>query len=306
MREHLAKKHMRTGDYLDYGVEFYRQHLKTLLIFTAVFHVPVNFLISYLIGPSVLWEELLEAAEYGLTYDFVFRIYGGAALQSLYMSTFYYVLLLGIIYFTYHRIVWDKAYPVRFCLKQGLQRFGWVILWNFVLSTVLSLALSIVFLLFSFLLVGVGLAARSSWVPVAAVLLFVLCLLCAVIYVMIRTYFIPHAVVINRVNCFEAFKRSMRLTKRHFWRVFRPVLFGAWFTWTIPSVLSLTALIPIEDPLLNRILYAAAQAFGALFAPVLFVITTILYIRLQTEQGEIDFLVRLRAMLEADGGGAAV
>ena len=127
MREHLAKKHMRTGDYLDYGVEFYRQHLKTLLIFTAVFHVPVNFLISYLIGPSVLWEELLEAAEYGLTYDFVFRIYGGAALQSLYMSTFYYVLLLGIIYFTYHRIVWDKAYPVRFCLKQGLQRFGWVI-----------------------------------------------------------------------------------------------------------------------------------------------------------------------------------
>lgn len=294
----VFKKKNKSGDYLDYSVEYFRQNLKTMLLLPLIYHVPVTFILFYLIDYGNIANMFIEAAleeEPDLVFFKVLLIYFGLIIYGIYESTFVHAVSLGTIKHTYENIVNENVMTLKQSIIHGLKRFLWYFLYMVVAYMILGAIINVLYFMYAFILIVFALAGTA----VAIVIIILSCLFfiafsVAFIYLMLRTYFVPHAISVEKLDCFKAFKLSMQLTRGKIKYIILPILFCLLFAGAIPqAVKSVVYILPFDDPLVNRIVAAAAVAATGLFYPFKYVVSTQLYIYLKNEKGIMDFRNRL-------------
>lgn len=113
-------------------------------------------------------------------------------------------------------------------------------------------------------------------------------------YAALRLYFVPHAISIEKLDCFKAVKLSLQLTKRKVSHIIWPIFFCYVFVALLPSAAqSLISYLPFNDPLVNRIIAALTIAASGLLFPFKYINSTQLYIYLKNQKGMIDFRYKL-------------
>lgn len=291
----MYKTRLKSGDYLDYAVEYYRQNLKTFLGMTLFFHIPVTFLIFFLLDignfvDNMTYMMLTEDFEMGLIK--IMLLYLGIILYSFYNATILHAVSLGTIKHTYEKLVNGVDYTAKQSISYGFKRLLWYILYLFIVSFVTGFIYNIV----SFV---VALTFLSSFMDFGVIKVIIgaqvaLALIVAVVYFMIRLYFIPHAISIERIDCFKALSLSWNMTKGRVKKVFWPICFGVIFCAALPFVIrSLNNFLIFNDPLVNRILAALIMSISSVLHPILYIHTTQLYIYLKHETGMIEFMNKL-------------
>ncbi len=298
---------LNSGDMLDYTVECCRQNGKTLLLMTLAFHVPVIFVLTYLMDIGNLFDDFLKTAvdpDPQVLLRTVLPIYVGVFLFSVYQSVFFHILTLGVVRNTYELVVYDRSLSAKESLRCGLKKFGWMVVYQILLSTILGVALYAGIFIVS--LISIPLIAVVGYMGTAGIVLFVIFLivvlavvLLAIAYILTKLTFVPQAIVIENADVMKAIKLSFKVSRKRLWRVLWPCLFGMLFIQFFPEMVSsLSIFVPFSDPLVNRIVSALVEAGIALTTPFYYVLTTLVYIHFQTESGTIAFLERLKRLVK--------
>lgn len=298
----MYRTRLKSGDYLDYAVEYYRQNFKTFFGMTLFFHIPVTFLSFFLldIGNFVdNFTEMMMTDNFEMGMQQLLLLYLGITLYGLYNTTIVHAVSLGTIKHTYEKLVNGVDYTAKQAISYGFKRLIWFVLYLIIVSFVTGFIYNIV----SFV---VALTFLSSFMDFGVINVIIgaqiaLALIVAVVYFMIRLYFIPHAIAIERIDCFKALGLSWKITKGRISKIFWPLCFGVVFCAALPFVIrTLNNFLVFSDPLVNRILAALIMSISSVLHPILYIHTTQLYIYLKHETGMIDFMNKLGELVAGE------
>ncbi len=296
----LFDNKLRSGDYIDYAVEYYRQNFKPLVLMTLMFHVPLTFLIYYLTDYGNLMYNIVgwaenPSAEAPLLQ--ILTVYIGFLILGLYNSIFVHILSFAVMKHTFERVVTGVSLKIKKAFRHGLKRFGWFLVFVFGLG-LLSVMISQVFSLVLMVPIIAIAKLNSAFIAIVLLIIFLAAIVLG-IYIYFRLYFIPHEINLDMIDPLKAIKASWALTKKKFWRIFWPVIFGAVFTQTIPSAISsLTSFLQFDNPLANRIIAAVIASCAALIYPCFHILTTLIFIQLKNENGDIKLLLKVRNLVK--------
>jgi hypothetical protein len=302
MESGIFKKRNRAVDIIDYAFEFYRQNFKTFLIIVLIFHVPVIFLINLVSNPTNVIQMLLSIGTADLDKNTVLKWYlfymAAALLLSLYTATVEYVVNVASSKLTYDKLVLDKVDRPGQYVKYGFKRFLWIVLGNFLISSVAGTALGFIYFV-GMILSAIMISTTGNIVLFMIVLIIILIALLGVtLYFWIRICFYTQAIAIETTNIIEAFKYSFKITKKKFWRTLWPIVLNIIVMWILSSVLSAVMFLQFVDPVIAKIAYALAEAVTAVVVPVPIIVKSILYINYKDQIGDLDYIRRLNSMLE--------
>ena len=310
-RTYYLNRKLSCGDVLDYAAEFFRLHLKDLIVMTLFFHLPVMIVTHYLSSASLLSNMMMAAfteyqyeAETLLPLLYIMLVYVGTLLSAVYSVTLYQVLQIGAIKYTYEGIVNEERIRPKKALGFGFRKFGWMIVYALlagVVVYVVYMLFAVVFFVGIFMLDFVAPSALDvagiSFLIV--VLLLILALLCVFIYFAVRLSFVPHAIAVDGCNTFSAIGRSFRLTKKRFWRTALPLLFGSVLLSMGQSAISgAFSVLVLTGESAFRIAEGVIGGLSAFLAPITFVIGTVMFAHYKTQDGDVAFEQKMQAERE--------
>lgn len=298
MESDTYKKRLRSGDYIDYSVEYFRQNFKTFLIMTSVFHVPFTFILFFLLDYGNLMNNLLMFSEQDeVNFLPILAMYLGIIFYSFYNSTVVHSISLGSIKHTYENIVNGNNLSVKESLKHGFKRLLWYVLYLFLFSMVSSFFVYVIYFVMAINILALSFNFKYLVIIFTVVVSLVVSAL--LIYFLLRIYFVPHAISIEKVDCFKALKVSWQITSGKVRHILWPIVFGLIFSGTFPQLVqSLAQFSPFDDPLFNRFIAAFLMALSSVIYPFIYILTTQLYIYLKNQKGLIDFNKELNNLVK--------
>lgn len=311
-RTYYLDRKLSCGDVLDYAAEFFRLHLKDLIVMTLFFHLPVMLVTNYLSSASLLSSMMgLEFSEYQaeqtvyISLIYLLLFYVGVMLSSVYSVTIFRVLQIGVIKYTYEGISNEERIRPKKAIGFGFRKFGWLILFELLTAAVMYGVL-IAFYVTTFIgIMIVGFSVQEVSATVAAVFVIliiaaVLVFLCVILYLSVRLSFVPHAIAIDDCNTFSAIKRSFRLTKKRFWRTAKPLFFSAvLLSMAQNAVGAVFSTLAITGGLAFRIVESVIGGLTSFLAPIPFIIGTVMFVHYKTQDGDIAFEHTMRETGEA-------
>ena len=299
MEFEIFKKRLFTGDILDYSIEFFRKNYKKLFILTLVFHVPIMFVIGFISGNGGVLTKAFAVSTSSPDVPFamveIASLYIGILLNLFYTSYILPILSLAVIKFTFDKAILNKSYKTKVLLGHSIKKFGWYLLATLIIGTISGTVVSILyFIIIVFVLLSVFLFTVSLVLGIVSVIitgLVCLAFIIALIYLLTRIMFIPHAIILENANSITAFSSSFKLTKKKFWRSSFVYIWASILVAVLPSLLSAAqALLPFNDPIVNRVIYAILMSGVALFYPFMHIVTTMLYTNYKAENGTLQLI----------------
>lgn len=304
MNYEIFSKKLKSGDIIDYAVQYYKENFKSFLLMTLFFHVPIILIASYLLDYNSLNSNLFTAAA-DPNADFpvamVIKLYAGLFLLSVYESTIYFALILGVMKKTYNDIVFNEILSPKQSIKHGLKRFGWVLLFFFVASSIISIIYSIGSVVLMIIFTITGTLTESIPLIIIGVLLFFLVFIGGFVYLITKLIFVLPIIAIEGKDCFKAIKPSFAVSKKKFFGVFLTIMFGYLFTIQLPSLIqSVSLLITFNDIYVLKLLSVFASGFSAIITPIFPIIITFIYINYKVQNKKIDFEIKLRNLVKKE------
>lgn len=280
---------MKSGDYLDYSVEFYRRYIKNFWLMVLTFHAPVTFIFFFMIDYGNLIDNLTNFADEGeMVFFKFFLMYLGLLIYNLYSATILHALSIASIKYSYEAYVNNNILTVKESLKYGFKKFLWYVLYLYVQNAIIGGVFYVFY--FIFMIAGFFLMSYNLIVPfIVFLVIFVIAIILAAIYLHIRMYFVPHVIAIEGGNPLFALKQSWKLTKQKFFKVFWPVCFAGIFSSLGPNLVSSAIyLLPIKDSLTKRFASSIVMGFASFVYPFIFILSTFIYIQLKESKGLIE------------------
>ncbi len=310
IKENYFSKKLSCGSVLDYSAEFFRGNLKPLVIMTLIFHAPIMAVCYALMSPSMLYNNIMTDYADDSTLDVmmisVLLTYLGYGIMMLYQSTLYFAYAGGVTKFTYEKIVNGETMKTGKALKFGFKKFGWMILYQFILVFALyAVIIALYFIIAIVALITVFSPAATSFFesmadnPVAlavVLILIVLGIFAVILYFAVRLSLVLPAIMIDNCDCITAIKRSFSLTKKRVFRTFWTAALGTYVINLASSALTAIAslFVLFEGSLVSRICYGVSGGISTLVTPLVFIIPTIIFINAKKQNGDIDFEQRIK------------
>lgn len=243
-----------------------------------------------------------------------------AGLLAIAISVIAQALLQGIISIEVARATLGEKRTLRELIALGRGRWGALIGWTAALGGVIGagvgllVAVTIGFFLTNNPLLAVG--------GVLVALFGVAALIAASIYLGTKLAFVPSAIVIERLPLGEAVRRSWRLVRGAFWRVFGILaLVGvmvniAASVVTTPFQLASTFALPVVNPagdgsvdltlfaLINVVVIAITAVIGAIGSVLTTAVASLLYLDRRIRTEGLDLELQRYVELRAAGGEA--
>lgn len=319
IKENYFSKKLSCGDILDYSTELFRGDLKAFTIMSLIFHVPVMTFCYALMSPSMMYNTIMSdySDDNMLSVMLITMIlmYLGIGILALYQSTIYLAYVGGVTKFAYEKTVNGETMKVGKALKFGFRKMGWLILYNFLVSTVVEIIIMILYfgffglmLLFAFSPTATGaldaLADGSAgvWGDIAGVgivvliILAIIAIIVAFLYFSVRLSLVTPAIVVDNCNCFTAVKRSFQLTKKRVFKTFWTSALGSYVISLASSALTTIASLFMffQGDLVSRIFYGVSGGVSAIVTPLSVIIPVIIFINAKKQNGDIDFEQRIK------------
>jgi len=275
-----------------------RSEYKTILPVLAIFHFPIVFLYSYMINRADFLSLMLDSADGTAVLKNLLLLYAGSMLSTVF-DTYIKNLISGALIFA----AWRKtAFGEKASMRDMLRAGGRLLLYMWLLSILVQAVMGVFGgVMFAGMMMISGVGALMAANPLTEALygtgifLLVLAVACAVIYFVARLSLIPQAVVIDRINVFQAFKYSWKATKRqvrHIIALFLAAILTTLMVNTTISVLNTVNLF--NGQIFVAILSALVSALGSLGTYLWSLSASFFYMRRRVElAGENEFELRL-------------
>jgi len=300
----IFTKKLKSGDIIDYAVQYYRQNFKTFLIMTLFFHVPILMISSYLLDYTSFYSNLSlsvtnTSAQFSTGY--IIAVYLGLIILSLYEATIFYVLVLGVMKKSYNEVVFNEILSPKQSIKHGFKTFGWVILFFIIASSVISFIYGVVVIFFAIGITVFNSFIQSVPLAIALIVLFLIIILFAFVYLITKLIFILPVISVEGKDCIKAIKPSFKVSKNNFWKVFLTIFFGYCFSVQLPNIIqSVSLLVPFDDILVFKIIRVLVSGITAVLTPLFYIIITFIYINHKVQNKNIDFEVKLRKLVSKE------
>ena len=251
------KKDMTVGDILDYSIDIFKSHYKKYFQLVLIFHVPVTFFISFLMGDlSIFISEIIHVEnEFEILMDLLLYQLG-TSLYSIYSIIFINVLSVSAIKMSYDFIIYNRTDTVKKLIKYAFNKFGWLFLAQLIQSAVLGVASFVLY----FIIIVMLMITSFSIISIIFCSLLVIAFLVAAVYFAVRLSLTGASVSIDGTSVIKAFKASYKLTQGKFCKTLFTLFFSTILLYVVSQVFSSAiSLIPFSSKIVKRLLFAATK-----------------------------------------------
>lgn len=316
---------MSLGQLLDRAFRLYRARFQRLVLTAALFFVPLAIVSGLLMGVVVgsYWELLFNTIEQPVAVDEWTILQAGGVTMALSLVVSLLALILGTFAFLSLLAQADanamgRDVSIPSSVRAAVSRF-WPFVGMSVLVGLIGVGIAIVAYLIFFILVFVfaGVIAAletttdSSGVAAVGVVILILALIVGLMFMLLlpfaylttRWLVAPVVIMTERQGPIEALRRSWRLTKGNFWRLFG-LLVLLFILNSLVLVLPLTLIqfvtitvMPLQmiGPL-NGVWSALNYLISVLWYPLLALTLTLVYYDLRVRKESYDLELRIQAV----------